>query len=46
MVMLFGWVLWYGGLGVWVLAALSLALFAPARAATPAAGAKAEACGP
>ncbi|MEH6417088.1 MFS transporter [Pseudomonas sp. CGJS7] len=27
----FGWVFWYGGLGVWVLAALSLAMFAPKR---------------
>lgn len=28
----FGWVLWYGGIGVCVLAALSLAIFAPGRA--------------
>ncbi|MGH8082742.1 MAG: MFS transporter [Lysobacter sp.] len=40
----FGWVLWYGGIGVCALAALSLAVFAPARAAAGTAT-KAEACG-
>ena len=41
----FGWVLLYGGIGVWILAALSLTIFAPARAKAGATGAKAEACG-
>ncbi|WP_031372021.1 MULTISPECIES: MFS transporter [Lysobacter] len=40
----FGWVLWYGGIGVCVLAALSLIIFAPMRRAG-AQAAQAPACG-
>lgn len=40
----FGWVLWYGGIGVCVLAALSLAIFAPGRARAAANDAQAASC--
>lgn len=34
----FGWVMLYGGLGVWILAALSFAIFSPAKRCCPVAG--------